>query len=202
MSSIATPIFHPAAHSDFSAPLQIEAVDRDQGHEIAGPGDGVPLTPMEVTQAMERLKQPRLEAWKAQRSCGVVTITNVKWEPSGLRSLPPSLTNGLGMGLSAQFAMVYNQSETSRLQRRWAVVTNRGTVLFLSGILPQDRPVNPADFPPCVMANLTYAEAESTADTENRPRLRLARIPRQWTVSLRRADCADDSLATQEGKVK
>ncbi len=151
-----------------------------------------------VNASVENIKQ-RIEGfqrptphWQTLPICAVVTIANAEWRPTKPEAIPKSITQGMGMSLSAHYAMVYNQSDLARQLRRWAVVTTRGTVLILSGIPEAQRPTNPADFPPCVQAGLTYGRAESIAVESNGPRFAIAAVPREWTISLRRADCVDD----------
>ena len=131
--------------------------------------------------------------WHALPICGLVEIINDKWEPKNSRDLPPSPTQGMGMELSAQFCIAFNQSGFARQRRRWAVLTNRGTCLILTGIPAEQRPLNPCDFPPCVQQRLAYPEVEAIAEQRNADRYKLARIPRNWTVALRRADQAEDT---------
>lgn len=128
-------------------------------------------------------------AWRTRPTHGIVTLIVENWTPKSARDVPPSCCDRLGMFLSAQFAMLMNQSAYSR-KRRWALVTTRGGALIISGI--KDRPVNPADFPSCVQSGLTYDEAEQLAIQANTPRFELSRVPREWTVAVRRADSVTD----------
>jgi hypothetical protein len=130
--------------------------------------------------------------------CGLVTIKNSDWRPSKPSAVPKSITQGMGMSLSAQFAIVYNQSELARMLRRWAVVTTRGTVLILADIPNTERPINPAEFPECVQVGLSSDEADLAASEENGSRLEVAIVPRRWTIAVRRADCVD-ATPMQEG---
>ncbi|WP_373653377.1 hypothetical protein [Schlesneria sp. DSM 10557] len=195
-----TPIFHAAHRPDGASQVtddeQIPLAIPDAPRAISG----TPLSIEEATEAMERLKKPR-NHWKDSPTCGTLTIQNVSWEPANSRDVPPSVTDELGMELAAQYVLLYNQSETSRNRRRWALLTNRGSVVILSGIALQDRPANPADFPKCVQGNLTFRTAEDTANAANKVRFALARIPRQWTISLRRADSVTDPKLADEGTV-
>ena len=129
--------------------------------------------------------------WQLQPICGLVTLDNIDWTPAKVTDVPPSPTKGMGLEVSAQFALAFNQSARSRSKNRWAVVSTRGTVLILCGVTLADRPLNPSDFPPCVERNLSFHEAESRALEANRERFRIARIPRQWTVSLFRPDSVE-----------
>ena len=135
------------------------------------------------------------QRWKTLPICGVVTISNqALWSPKSVCAVPPSVCDRLGMQAAAVFAIAYNQCEHARLKRRWCCVTNRGTVVILNGIPATERPLNPADFPPCVRSGLTFLEAESATTKANCSRHSNAIVPREWTISLRRADCVDDSI--------
>lgn len=124
--------------------------------------------------------------------CGVVTIANHGgWSPKNPSAVPPSVMDGMGMQVSAIFAMAYNQSEHSWQRGRWAVVTSRGTIVILTGIRAEERPLNPADFPPCVQDRLTYGQAEALALEANTPRHAGSIVPREWSIALRRADSMD-----------
>jgi hypothetical protein len=131
--------------------------------------------------------------------CGVVTIRNSEWKPTKPAAIPKSMTQGLGISLSAHFAMIYNQSEMARIHRRWAVLTTRGTVMILANIPDAERPTNPAAFPPCVQSGMSSDAADLAAVEANGPRLQVAIIPRQWTIAVRLADCVDDMPPTKEG---
>jgi hypothetical protein len=122
---------------------------------------------------------------------GVVTVTNEAWKPKSAKDVPPSLTDGLGMFLSARWAMLFNASPVACHRRHWACVTNRGTVIVLSGIRLQDRPVDVSGFPQCVQAGLTFHEAEQLAIGANTPRIELARVPREWTIAVRTANTVE-----------
>lgn len=156
--------------------------------ELEGPVDYIAKTDPKSGKKKGPFVAMEQPAWHALPICGLVTITVDKWEPKSRLDVPPSPTTSMGMELSAQFAIAFNQSEFARQRRRWCVVTNRGTCLMLTGIPAEHRPLNPCDFPPCVEQRLTYPEAELIAETQNTERHRLARIPRNWTVALRRAD--------------
>lgn len=131
-----------------------------------------------------------VSAWRTRPTHGLVNIIVENWKPKSARDVPPSCTDRLGMFLSAQFAMLLNQSMYSR-KRRWALVTTRGTVLIVSGIT--DRPINPSDFPSCVQGGLSFEVAEQLAIEANTPRFELSRVPREWTVAVRRADSVTDA---------
>lgn len=158
-----------------------------------------PLSLEEFEAKTARLKRKPKDVWKDLPVCGTITVDNPTWAPPKATSVPPSLTETLGMQLSATFAILFNQSAHARGKRRWAVVTSRGTVVILAGVKPEQRPANPADFPPCVTAGLTHREAEDFTREANEPRFALAHIPRQWTISLRRADCVDKPESEVEG---
>jgi hypothetical protein len=135
------------------------------------------------------------ESLQGRTICGVVTIKNSEWRPKKVGDTPNSITQGLGMDLSASFALVYNQSHLAKSHGRWAVLTNRGTVLILTGIRGADRPLNPAGFPPCVQGGMTYDNAEHLALEANELRFKLAAVPREWAISLRRADSMEGGVA-------
>jgi hypothetical protein len=154
---------------------------------------GEPGSESRVREMMAAYQRPgRLDG---RTICGVVTIKNSEWRPKKVGDIPSSLTQGLGMELSAQFAMVYNQSQFARSYGRWAVVTNRGTVLILTGIRGADRPINPADFPPCVQGGMTYENSEALISEANEPRFKLAAVPREWAIAIRRADSMEGGAA-------
>lgn len=140
---------------------------------------------------MAELTTGNPQLWREQPICGVVTINNQDWRPNGVRSVPPSLVNGLGMTLAAKWVMLFNASPTARRRRHWAVLTTRATVLILTGIKLQDRPVNVCDFPACSVGGLLPAQAEQMATDANSPRHEVAQIPRFWTVAIRRADSVE-----------
>ena len=117
--------------------------------------------------------------------CAVVTITNEVFKPKNARSVPPSLTDGMGGELSVVFAREYNQSEHAQQKKRWACVTTSQVVLIICGIDTATRPSDPTAFPPCVTTGLTFDQANATAEQQNAPRFEHARIPRQWTIPLK-----------------
>ncbi len=138
--------------------------------------------------AAEQIPAPDLSHPRFAPTCGLVTITNELWVPKSPRAVPPSVTNRLGMALSAQFAMFYNNSHDAHRHHRWALVTSRGPVVILCGIAPETRPTNPADFPPCVLGGLISEVAETLMIEANTPRCQFARVPKEWTIVVRRAD--------------
>lgn len=113
---------------------------------------------------------------------GVITLQVQDWVPKNARSVPPSITDGMGTAISRILAVTFNASENASERRRWALLTNSGTVLLLTGV--EQRPSTPTDFPPNVRRVLTKAEAEKRAEIENQDRFRLARIPREWSVAV------------------
>ena len=149
-----------------------------------------------MLQGQPPIECPELKAtrpvslWRTRPTHGLVNIIVENWKPKSARDVPPSMTDRMGMFLSAQFAMLLNQSMYSR-KRRWALVTTRGTVLIVSGIT--DRPINPSDFPSCVQGGLSFEVAEQLAIEANAPRFELSRVPREWTVAVRRADSVTDA---------
>ncbi|WP_373650571.1 hypothetical protein [Schlesneria sp. DSM 10557] len=196
-----TPVFHAAERPDFTGHILDDEPTTTTINDAATIVHQTPITVEQAEQAIERMKAKRPSYWKDSPTCGTVTIQNVSWEPANSRDVPPSVTDELGMELAGQYVLLYNQSDISRRKRRWAVLTNRGSVVILSGISPQDRPADPADFPPCVQAGLTFRVAEDAANRANKTRYDLARIPRQWTISLRRADSVTDPKLADEGTV-
>ena len=138
-----------------------------------------------------------LPEWRAALIHGVVTINADKWTPTSSRSIPPSITNKLGMYLSARWAMLFNASPEAQKRNHWALVCCRhGNVIVLTGIQPEDRPSNPGDFPPCVIGGLAFDEADQIAISANRARCEFERVPKLWTVAVRRADSVE-----QDGEV-
>ncbi|MDB5344335.1 MAG: hypothetical protein JWP89_2712 [Schlesneria sp.] len=138
--------------------------------------------------AAEQIPAPDMSHPRYAPTCGLVTITNEVWVPKSPRAVPPSVTNRLGMALSAQFAMFYNNSHDAHRHHRWALVTSRGPVIILCGINPETRPSDPADFPPCVLGGLISEVAEQLMIEANAPRCQFARVPKEWTIVVRRAD--------------
>lgn len=131
-------------------------------------------------------------AWRDLPIFGLVTVTVENWKPKNARSVPPSLTDGLGMWTSAQWAMLFNASAVARHRGHWACVTVRGGVVVLSGIRLQDRPVDVGTFPAvCVQGGLTFHAAEQMAIGANGPRIELARVPREWTIPVRLASSVE-----------
>lgn len=126
--------------------------------------------------------------WRTKPNHGLVTVIVDNWTPKSARSVPPSVTDHLTMWLSTQWAILFNQSAFARRKKRWAVVTARGTVIVLCNIQLRDRPVNPADMPNCCITDLTFDTADRLAIAANTPRVEHSRVPRQWTVCIRRAD--------------
>lgn len=157
---------------------------------VSPPGGFPPESDVE-----ELLRRPR----RRKPGGGVVTVANhVEWSPTKPSDIPPSAVRLRGMEKAADFAIAYNESAHAIRNSRWAVVTNRGTVLVLTGIRIEERPINPADFPPCVLACPTIGQAADCAADANAARLAMAIVPRQWSVSLRRADCISQQ-ATKGG---
>lgn len=131
-------------------------------------------------------------AWRDLPIFGVVTVTVNDWKPKNARAVPPSLTDGLGMWTSAQWAMLFNASAVARHRKQWACVTTRGTVVVLSGIRLQDRPADVGTFPAvCVQGGLSFHAAEAMAIGANAPRIELARVPREWTIPVRLANSVE-----------
>jgi hypothetical protein len=163
--------------------------------ELAGPVDYIAKTDPKSNKKKGPFVAMDPPAWHSLPICGLVTIAVDKWEPKSRLDVPPSPTTQMGMELAAQFAIAFNQSNFARQRRRWCVVTNRGTCLMLTGIPIDQRPLNPCDFPPCVQQGMTYPDVELIADEQNTERFKVARIPRNWTVSLRRADSVTETHA-------
>jgi hypothetical protein len=188
-----TQVFAPVVGAQFAATNPPVNLEKALGSLSGGASavNSCPAGPVVVREMMDALRQPR----KAKLDLpvfGVLTIDNQDWSPRRFDDIPPSLTQGLGMELSAHFALIYNQSSMAVNKRRWALVTTRGTVLVLCGLQLADRPSNPAAFPAgFVQGGLTYDEAERFALEANEPRWQLSRIPRQWTIALRRADTVE-----------
>ena len=162
--------------------------------ELTGPVDYIAKTDPRTSKKKGPFVAMDPPAWHSLPICGLVTIAVDQWEPKSRLDVPPSPMNAMGMELAAQFAIAFNQSIFARQRRRWCVVTNRGTCLMLTGIPIDQRPLNPCDFPPCVQQGMTYPEAELIADEQNTERFKVARIPRNWTVSLRRADSVCETV--------
>lgn len=162
--------------------------------QVATIANSEPVTREELIAKMDRLQHSKKHPWRDVPVFGIVRIINLSWSPERAGDVPESLSDGLGMELSAQFAMIYNVSDLARRKRRWACVTTRGTIIYLSGIRPEDRPANPGAFPPIVQSGLTQHEADSVMEAENRPRFELSRVPRQWSIAVRRADCCEDRI--------
>lgn len=189
------PIPQGAAFAQVNPPVDPERVFGGVSlvnHRLVKPSE------VNVSDQITALQKPE-PAWRRNPDCGLVTIKNDNWIPQSETDLPHSMTQGLGMELSAHFAMVYNQSTMARNKRRWAVVTNRGTVLILTGIKLADRPTNPADFPSFVESGLTFNQAEQRAAEANAPRLALAIVPRDWAIAVRRADSVEVQRLAVEG---
>lgn len=147
--------------------------------------------PVSLAESLQSQDETRpVSLWRTRPTHGLVSIIVENWKPKSARDVPPSMTDRMGMFLSAQFAMLLNQSMYSR-KRRWALVTTRGTTLIISGIT--DRPINPSDFPSCVQGGLSFEVAEQLAIEANTPRFELSRIPREWTIAVRRADSVTDA---------
>lgn len=120
------------------------------------------------------------------RTWGLVTIEVIDFTPSGLKSRPPSITDGIaGHQVSQIFAIAFNRSDFARNKRRWALVNDVGTVVMLNSITDDERPLAPNAFPPFVKSGLTMHEAVNQANELNAPRLKLARVPRQWSIPVR-----------------
>ena len=118
------------------------------------------------------------------KTWGVVTVSIVDFEPKSVTSVPPSMTDSAGPHVSAMFAHCLNRSEFYRSRRRWALLTGSGSVLTVNVV--DDRPNDPAAFPDCVQGDLTMKAANELAIELNRPRLKLARIPREWSIPVRK----------------
>lgn len=101
--------------------------------------------------------------------CGVVTVQNhVSWSSKSVCAVPPSVMKRMGMHAASIFAIAFNQSEYARYKPRWALVTNRGSVLVLTGVPSAGSPLNPADFSPCVDESSQTAGEEQPANENAR----------------------------------
>lgn len=113
---------------------------------------------------------------------GLITVRVENWSPKNARSNPPSITDGMSTEISRQFCLAFNASEHARQRKRWALLTNSGSVLILTGL--DERPIDPSAFPGTVRRVHTQAEANRIMELENAERHRYARIPREWTVAV------------------
>ena len=92
--------------------------------------------------------------------------------------------NGIPIDLACKFAVMYNSDWHSIRKNTWACVAIHGQSFFIRGIQPIDRPNLAVDFPPGARTGLTFEEALDLQATMNLERLKIARIPRTWTVAL------------------
>lgn len=138
-----------------------------------------------------------LPAWRTAPTCGVVTIVNDSWMPVSSRSVPPSLCNRLGMYLASRWCLLFNESADARKKNHWALPTCKGNAIVLAGILPGDRPLNPSDFPECVIGGLPLDVAYQLSTGANLSRCGSG-IPKLWSVAVRRIDSITDD---SEGEV-
>lgn len=199
MSKLHMPVFQSAVRVDGAENFRAAPTS---SQDVVCAVNSKPLSIEDANKAIEQLAKSTVK-WKDATHFGVVTIQNMDWAPESAHDLPPSVADGLGMEVSSQFVMMFNQSATARQRRRWAMLTNRGTVLILTGVKPDERPIHSADFHASVQGGMTFHEAESTANKANEARYALARIPRQWTIAVRRADCVDNpNLADQLAEVE
>jgi hypothetical protein len=118
------------------------------------------------------------------RDWGLITIQVIDFIPSSVRSTPPSISDGCCGEVACMFAYAFNQSPWARERRRWAMVSNTGSIVTISAVNDADRPTDPAGFPPVVTTGFTAQEAILAAEEQNRPRFALARVPRLWTIAV------------------
>lgn len=107
------------------------------------------------------------------------------FRPKNVDTVPSDGYNGVPHELSCRFAAMYNADWHSIKNNTWACVAIHGQTIFLRCIYPIDRPNLPDDFPPGTRTGLTYEEALELQASENLKRLKLARVPRNWTIALR-----------------
>lgn len=121
-----------------------------------------------------------------RRSLGLFVIEvphDWTFKPRTADATPPSKASGLPIGELGRFAIAINSGEWSVHKRVWAAVTDNGGLLLLP-CKPEDRPSDPTAFLPGTRL-AERDEAKSLAIEENRDRLAVSHVPKQWTVALR-----------------
>lgn len=107
------------------------------------------------------------------------------FKPANSDTVPSEGLSGMPADLVCRFAAMYNAHHHARQNRRWACVGVSGQMFFLYGVEMIDRPEDPAAYPREATTGLTYEEAIALQVKANDERLKVARVPRQWTIALR-----------------
>jgi len=106
------------------------------------------------------------------------------YKPKASDSIPCEALATMPADLVCRFAAMYNADRSAKNNRRWACVGISGPMFFL-GMSAIDRPTDPEAYPPGCQTGLTYEEAIAAMIAANEARLKVARVPRRWTVALR-----------------
>ena len=117
----------------------------------------VPLIQMRVPNAIRRAAIAAV--------FGVLQIpldpsSRTPFVPKNERSAPVGELCHAGNELRAPFVVAFNDSESARKKKRFALITDGG-VLFLTNVNDLDRPANGREFLPGTEAGLTQAEART-----------------------------------------
>ncbi len=105
------------------------------------------------------------------------------FKPKSPDSTPPSTAAGLPIAELGRLAIMLNAGEWTAQKRTWAAVTE-GRALLLLPCSAEARPSDPTAFLPGTRL-VERDEAKPLAIEENRDRLAVSHVPKQWTVALR-----------------
>src|SRR5262249_4884962 len=122
------------------------------------------------------------------RHFAILTVANdaPDWRPESENSPPPAVQlRGVDVKLQAGFVMSLNGSEWAARKRRVAILLAAGGVVILNNVHPNDRPADPRDYPAGSENGMTKDEAAALAAEQNRERLKVARVPRHWSIAIR-----------------
>jgi len=123
---------------------------------------------------------------RVQRTLGLFTLEIPNFwafRPKSPDSTPPSTAAGLPVAELGKLAIMLNAGEWTAQKRTWAAVTESGSLLLLP-CSAEARPSDPTAFLPGTRL-AERDEAKSLAIEENRERLAVSHVPKQWTVALR-----------------
>lgn len=123
---------------------------------------------------------------RVQRTLGLFTLEIPNFwafRPKSPDSTPPSTAAGLPVAELGKLAIMLNAGEWTAQKRTWAAVTEGGALLLLP-CSAEARPTDPTAFLPGTRL-AERDEAKSLAIEENRDRLAVSHVPKQWTVALR-----------------
>lgn len=168
----------------FEGPLQ-QCGDYAQAHPEATIFERAKTSAVAAPQ-IDLATSTELATPPTRRMIGLFTVTipnEAAFRPKSPETTIPASVTNMPIGDLGRLAISLNAGTWAAAKRVWAAITENGSLVLLP-CLPEQRPEDPAAFPVGTRI-LEKNEAIVEAYNENRARLAVALIPREWTIPIR-----------------